>query len=94
MIIAAIKFIMLLFKIVLGLACIIIVVITVGAFVAAVVSVFPVVGIILGVIVISVIIYKIIIFIKDKKEEKLFKEAEENRLNFTEGKNNDNSLFK
>lgn len=81
MIIAAIKFITLLFKIVLGLACVIIGVIAAGAFIAAVVSVFPAVGIILGVIVISVIVYKIVIFIKDKKEEKLIRKAEENRLN-------------
>ncbi len=71
MIIAAIKFILLLFRIIIGLACAIIGVIAVGAFIAAVVSVFPTVGIILGVIVISVIAYKIVIFIKDKKKKSL-----------------------
>lgn len=67
MIIAAIKFIILLFKIVLGSACIILGVITVGAFIAAVVNVFPAVGIILAVAVLSVAVYYVISFVKNKK---------------------------
>lgn len=66
MIIAAIKFIILLFKNILGLACVILGVITVGAFIAAVVNVFPAVSIILGITVLYVVIYKIAVFIKDK----------------------------
>ncbi len=73
------EFIMLLLKPVLVIAVIMTAIIVAGAFIAAIFSVFPVVGIILATIVISAVIYKVAVFVKDKKEEKHFREAEENR---------------
>lgn len=70
LIINAIKFIVLIFKIAIGLGCVIIGLITIGALILAIIEVFPAVGIVLAAIVISVAVYHIVLFVKDKKEEK------------------------
>lgn len=62
------KSIMLLLKPVLAIGTIIIAVITAGAFIAAVFSVFPVAGIILAAIAVSIVVCKTVLFIKDKKK--------------------------
>ncbi len=69
----AIKFIIYLFKGVIALGCVIGFLIAIGAAVAAVIHVFPVVGIVLAVIAaiaVSYAIYRLVIFIKEKKAEK------------------------
>ncbi|MBQ2842173.1 MAG: hypothetical protein IJE72_03975 [Clostridia bacterium] len=73
MVTLAIKFIGFLFKVTIGLACVVLGLITIGALIAAIFSVFPVVGIILAVIVLSVAVCYVISFVKNKKEEKLYK---------------------
>ena len=73
------KFLIFLYKATLGISVGIIMVITIGAFIAAVFYGFPVVGIIVGAAALSFVIYKVVIFVKDKKEKKLLREAEENR---------------
>ncbi len=63
----AIKFIWLIFKAVFYIGFVIVFFITIGAFIAAIFKVFPVVGIILAIILLSVAIYCIVSFIKKRK---------------------------
>ena len=63
----AIKFIWLIFKVVICIGFVVAAFITIGAFIAAVFAVFPVVGIILAIILLSVAIYYIVSFNKKRK---------------------------
>lgn len=70
----AIKFIILLFKVAIYIGCVIGLLIAIGAAVAAVIHVFPVVGIVLAIIAaiaVSYAIYRLVMFIKEKKHNRV-----------------------
>lgn len=67
--VCAFKFIVLLLQIIMGAGLVIVGLITIGALILAIIEVFPAVGIVLAAIILSVAVYHIVLFVKDKKEE-------------------------